>query len=272
MNNQTPEQLARDNIDNLLKQSGWVIQSKNNINLNDGLGQAIREYQTDVGYADYILFVNKIAVGVIEAKKEGDGYKLTVVEEQTKGYATSKLKWINNSEPLPFLYESTGVVTRFTDLRDPKPRSHEIFIFHRPETIQEWLFQNTSLRHRLQSFPDLNPKGLRNCQISAIHKLEESFKNNRPRALIQMATGSGKTFTSITAIYRLLKYGDAKRILFLVDTRNLGEQAEQEMMSYLPNDDNRKFTELYTVQRLQSSYVAKDVQVCISTIHLIFKK
>ena len=102
MNNQTPEQLARDNIDNLLKQSGWVIQSKNNINLNEGLGQAIREYQTDVGYADYILFVNKIAVGVIEAKKEGDGYKLTVVEEQTKGYATSKLKWINNSEPLPF--------------------------------------------------------------------------------------------------------------------------------------------------------------------------
>ncbi len=270
MNNQTPEQLARDNIDNLLKQSGWVIQSKNNINLNDGLGQAIREYQTDVGYADYILFVNKIAVGVIEAKKEGDGYKLTVVEEQTKGYATSKLKWINNSEPLPFLYESTGVVTRFTDLRDPKPRSHEIFIFHRPETIQEWLFQNTSLRHRLQSFPDLNPKGLRNCQISAIHKLEESFKNNRPRALIQMATGSGKTFTSITAIYRLLKYGDAKRILFLVDTRNLGEQAEQEMMSYLPNDDNRKFTELYTVQRLQSSYVAKDVQVCISTIQRMY--
>ena len=270
MNNQTPEKLARDNIDNLLKQSGWVIQSKNNINLNEGLGQAIREYQTDVGYADYILFVNKIAVGVIEAKKEGDGYKLTVVEEQTKGYATSKLKWINNSEPLPFLYESTGVVTRFTDLRDPKPRSHEIFIFHRPETIQEWLFQNTSLRHRLQSFPTINPAGLRDCQIIAIKQLEESFKQNKPRALIQMATGSGKTFTSITAMYRLLKHGDAKRILFLVDTRNLGEQAEQEMMSYLPNDDNRKFTELYTVQRLQSSYVAKDAQVCISTIQRMY--
>jgi type I restriction enzyme R subunit len=270
MNNQTPEQRARDNIDNLLKQSGWIIQSKNNINLNDGLGQAVREYQTDVGYADYVLFVNKIAVGVIEAKKESDGYKLTVVEEQTKGYATSKLKWINNSEPLPFLYESTGVVTRFTDLRDPKPRSHEIFIFHRPETIQEWLFKNTSLRHRLQSFPIIKPAGLRDCQIIAIKQLEESFKQNKPRALIQMATGSGKTFTSITAMYRLLKHGDAKRILFLVDTRNLGEQAEQEMMSYLPNDDNRKFTELYTVQRLQSSYVAKDAQVCISTIQRMY--
>jgi type I restriction enzyme R subunit len=268
--NQTEEEKARDNIDNLLKQAGWVIQNKKSINLNEGLGQAVREYHTDNGYADYVLFVNKKAVGVIEAKKEDYGHKITTVEEQTKGYATAKLKWVDNKEPLPFLYESTGIITRFTDLRDPKPRSHELFTFHRPETLKEWVSQHSSLRERLQSFPDLNPKGLRNCQISAIHKLEESFKNNRPRALIQMATGSGKTFTSITAIYRLLKYGDAKRILFLVDTRNLGEQAEQEMMSYLPNDDNRKFTELYTVQRLQSSYVAKDAQVCISTIQRMY--
>jgi type I restriction enzyme R subunit len=214
--NQTEEEKARDNIDNLLKQAGWVIQNKKSINLNEGLGQAVREYHTDNGYADYVLFVNKKAVGVIEAKKEDYGHKITTVEEQTKGYATAKLKWVDNKEPLPFLYESTGIITRFTDLRDPKPRSHEIFTFHRPETLKEWISQNSSLRERLQSFPDLNPKGLRNCQISAIHKLEESFKNNRPRALIQMATGSGKTFTSITAIYRLLKYGDAKRILFLV--------------------------------------------------------
>lgn len=268
--NQTEEEKARDNIDNVLKQAGWVIQDKKSVNFNDGLGQAVREYQTDNGYADYVLFVNKKAVGVIEAKKESLGHKITTVEEQTKSYAIAKLKWINNKEPLPFLYESTGVITRFTDLRDPKPRSHEVFTFHRPETLKEWLTQNLSLRTRLQSFPELNPKGLRDCQISAINQLEESFKNNRPRALIQMATGSGKTFTSITAMYRLLKYGDAKRILFLVDTRNLGEQAEQEMMSYLPNDDNRKFTELYTVQRLQSSYVAKDSQVCISTIQRMY--
>ncbi len=268
--NQTEEEKARDNIDDLLKQAGWVIQDKKSVNFNDGLGQAVREYQTDNGYADYVLFVNKKAVGVIEAKKESLGHKITTVEEQTKSYAIAKLKWINGKEPLPFLYESTGVITRFTDLRDPKPRSHEVFTFHRPETLKEWLVQNSSLRTRLQSFPELNPNGLRDCQISAINQLEESFKNNRPRALIQMATGSGKTFTSITAMYRLLKYGDAKRILFLVDTRNLGEQAEQEMMSYLPNDDNRKFTELYTVQRLQSSYVAKDSQVCISTIQRMY--
>src|SRR5439155_26376412 len=115
-----------------------------------------------------------------------------------------------------------------------------------------------------------DPTGLRACQIAAIEKLEESFKDDRPRALIQMATGSGKTYTAITSIYRLLKHADAKRILFLVDTKNLGEQAEQEFMAYLPNDDNRKVTELYNVQRLKSSFVAKDSQVCISTIQRMY--
>ena len=268
--NQNPEQKARDNIDKLLLQAGWAVQNKNRINLDQGTGQAVREYQTDTGPADYILFVDRKPVGVIEAKAERHGHKLTTVEEQTADYAAAKLKWINSKEPLPFLYESTGVITRFTDNRDPKPRSREVFSFHRPETLKEWIAQGSSLRSRLQAFPELNPKGLRNCQEIAINNLEDSFKDNRPRALIQMATGSGKTYTAITAMYRLLKYGDAKRILFLVDTRNLGEQAEQEMMAYLPNDDNRKFTELYTVQRLQSSYVAKDSQVCISTIQRMY--
>ena len=268
--NQNPEQKARDNIDKLLLQSGWVIQDKNRINLNEGLGQAVREYQTDVGFADYVLFVGRKAVGVIEAKKEKMAHNITTVEEQTQSYAAAKLKWINNQEPLPFLYESTGIMTRFTDSRDPKPRSREVFTFHRPETLKAELAYGSSLRSRLQTIPHLNPQGLRNCQEIAINQLEVSLKDNRPRALIQMATGSGKTYTAITVMYRLLKYGDAKRILFLVDTRNLGEQAEQEMMSYLPNDDNRKFTELYTVQRLQSSYVAKDSQVCISTIQRMY--
>ncbi|MGZ5051576.1 MAG: DEAD/DEAH box helicase family protein [Methylobacter sp.] len=234
--NQNPEQKARDTIDALLKQSGWTVQSTKKIDLNAGLGQAVREYQTDIGPADYVLFVNKKAVGVIEAKKEDLGHKITEVETQTAGYAAAKLKWISNKEPLPFLYESTGVITRFTDGRDPKPRLREIFSFHRPETLKEWLSQNASLRARLQQIPPLNPDRLpakelhlRDCQETAIANLEDSFKADRPRALIQMATGAGKTYTAITAIYRLLKHANAKRILFLVDTKNLGEQAEQEM-------------------------------------------
>ena len=275
--NQNPEQKARDNIDALLKQAGWVVQSAKKIDLNIGLGQAVREYQTDVGPADYVLFVDKKAVGVIEAKKADLAHKITEVEEQTGGYAAAKLKWVNNKEPLPFLYESTGIITRFTDGRDPKPRSREVFNFHRPETIKEWLSQGDSLRARLQHIPELNPNKLpakelrlRDCQETAISNLEVSFKADRPRALIQMATGAGKTYTAITSIYRLLKHAHGKRILFLVDTKNLGEQAEQEMMSYVPIDDNRKFTELYNVQRLKSSFVAKDSQVCISTIQRLY--
>ena len=275
--NQNPEQKARDLIDALLKEAGWKVQHKNKIDLNDGPGQAVREYQTDVGPADYVLFVDKKPVGVIEAKRAEEGQNITTVEEQSAGYAVARLKWLENKQSLPFLYESTGILTRFTDNRDPKPRSREVFSFQRPETLREWLTQNQTLRARLQSVPILNPDKLpaeelhlRDCQEIAITKLEASFKADRPRALVQMATGAGKTYTAITAIYRLLKYGEAKRILFLVDTKQLGEQAEQEMMSYVPIDDNRKFTELYNVQRLKSSFIAKDSQVCISTIQRIY--
>lgn len=206
---------------------------------------------------------------MIEAKKEEEGFHLNIHEDQTEGYATAKLKHLNN-EPLSFGYISTGEVTRLTDFTDPKPRSRTVFTFHRPETLREWIKKDKSLRRRIMDLPALPADGLRDCQITAITNLDKSFKDNRPRALIQMATGSGKTFTAITFIYRLLKFAKAKRVLFLVDTKNLGEQAEQEFMSYLPNDDNRKFTELYSVQRLKSSYIPTDSQVCISTIQRLY--
>jgi type I restriction enzyme R subunit len=268
--NQNPEQIARDQIDAKLAEAGWHVQAKGKINFNAGLGIAVREYQTDIGPADYVLFVDRQAVGVIEAKPQEMGHNITTVEEQSEGYASAKLKWVANKKPLPFVYESTGVVTRFTDGRDPKPRSREVFTFPRPETMAEWLSKPQSLRARLHNIPALDPAGFRDCQIKAIENLEKSFQANKPRALIQMATGAGKTFTAITSVYRLLKFADAKRILFLVDTKNLGEQAEQEFMSYLPNDDNRKFNELYNVQRLKSSYVAPSSQVCISTIQRMY--
>ncbi|MDW8332465.1 MAG: type I restriction-modification enzyme R subunit C-terminal domain-containing protein, partial [Cyclobacteriaceae bacterium] len=177
---------------------------------------------------------------------------------------------------LPFVYVSTGEVTTFTDFRDPKPRGRNVFTFHRPETLRNWLKKTKSLRAALQDLNDLPTAGLRDCQINAITNLEKSFKQNKPRALIQMATGSGKTFTAITSVYRLLKLKDdnnnnvVRRILFLVDTKNLGEQAEQEFMSYLPNDDNRKFTELYGVHRLKSKYIPEDSHVYISTIQRLY--
>ncbi len=268
--NQTPEQKARDSIDSMLKKAGWAVQHKDKVNLSAAKGVAVREYQTDIGPVDYVLFVERKPVGVIEAKKEEEGQRLTVAEDQSSGYARATLKYNLNKEPLPFVYESTGVLTRFTDYRDPKPRSRPIFHFHQPATLLQWHGQSTTLRGRLRNLPALNEEGLRRAQFKAIQNLEKSFKNNRPKALIQMATGAGKTFTACTFVYRLLKYAHAKRILFLVDTKNLGEQAEQEFLKYLPQDDNRKFTELYNVQRLSSSNIASDSQVCISTIQRLY--
>lgn len=269
MPNQNPEQIARDKIDQMLIASGWVVQSKKDLNLNAGLGVAIREYQTNVGPADYVLFVNQKPVGIIEAKRKEEAIHFSEHEDQSEGYASAKLKYLDN-EKLPFVYESTGEITKFTDYRDPKPRSREVYSFFRPDTLLEWIKQEKSLRSRLHNIPVLPEEGLRDCQIIAINNLEKSFKEYHPRALIQMATGSGKTYTAITFIYRLLKYAKAKRILFLVDTRNLGEQAEQEFMAFVPNDDNRKFTELYAVTRLKSSFIPDDSQVYISTIQRMY--
>ncbi|MCZ7372714.1 MAG: DEAD/DEAH box helicase family protein, partial [Candidatus Methanoperedens sp.] len=267
--NQFPEQAARDNIDKQLNAAGWAVQDKDKIDWNESIGIAIRGYQTDVGPTDYTLFVEKGPVGIVEAKKEEEGYKLISHEPQAENYATSKLKYLDN-DPLPFVYESTGILTRFTDYRDPKPRSKPVFTFHRPETFKAWLKEGKSLRSRLLDIPGLPEFGLRDCQIKAISNLEKSFKENKPRSLVQMATGAGKTYTAITSNYRLLKFANAKRILFLVDTKNLGEQAEQEFMAYQPSDDNRKFTELYNVQRLQSNYISSDSQVCICTIQRLY--
>ncbi len=267
--NQNPEQQARDNIDKQLRNAGWAIQHNKKINWNGGQGIAIKEYQTSVGPADYVLFVDRKPVGVIEAKAEQLGQNISLVEEQSSGYANAKLKYLDN-EPLRFIYEATGVITRFTDLHDPKPRAREVFSFHTPNTLLKWTRTEKNLRRRFFDIPELNEHGFRPAQIRSIRNLEQSFKQNKPRALIQMATGAGKTFTATSFIYRLLKFSKAQKVLFLVDTKNLGEQAEQEFMKFIPQDDNRKFTELYNVQRLNSSYIANDAQVCISTIQRLY--
>ncbi|MFT5131289.1 MAG: type I restriction enzyme R subunit [Rhodothermales bacterium] len=161
MPNQDPEQIARDEIDQQLRAAGWVVQHKDAINLHDGEGQAIREYVTNAGRADYVLFVDQKPVGVIEAKRDTLGQNLTLAEGQTEGYAAAKLKWVHQTEPLPFLYQATGVITRFTDQRDPKPRSREVFSFHQPATLRERHKQGRSLRDRLHDLPALDATGLR---------------------------------------------------------------------------------------------------------------
>jgi len=126
--NQNPEQIARDQIDAKLAEAGWHVQKKDSIDFNAGLGIAVREYPTDIGPADYALLVDRTAVAVIDAKPEDWGHKITTVGEQSGGYAAANLKWVKNKHSLPFVYESTGAITRFTDGRDPKPRSREVSV------------------------------------------------------------------------------------------------------------------------------------------------
>lgn len=266
----TPEEKARCVIDDKLCQSGWVIQDLKRLNLTASLGVAVREFPTSTGEVDYALFVDGKPVGVVEAKQSQAGQSITDVEVQSGRYANSTFKWVKNDYTIRFAYEATDKLICFTDYKDIKYRSRTVFSFHRPETLFDLIQQPDTIRNNMKQFPLLDVKGFRKCQINAINNLDQSFADNRPRALVQMATGAGKTFTAITSAYRLLKYGKMKRILFLVDTKGLGEQAEREFLAYTPNDDPRSFSQIYGVRRLKSSYMPNDVQICISTIQRMY--
>jgi type I restriction enzyme, R subunit len=265
-----PEEEARKKIDALLEAAGWLIQDLKDMNLGAGIGVAVREFPLKgAGFADYLLFVERHAIGVIEAKSEGT--TLSGVSEQTEKYLHSLPQNIPHvGDVLPFAYESTGTETYFRDLRDPDCRSRRVFAFHQPETLHEWVHEEITLRQRLRTIQPLIKEGLRDCQIEALDNLEYSLSQFRPRALIQMASGSGKTFTSVTEVYRLIKFGGARRVLFLVDRNTLAKQTFQEFQQYKTPDDGRKFTELYNVQRLTSRNIDTVSRVCITTIQRLY--
>ena len=291
----TPEEQARVNIDRKLAQAGWAVQNHASINLYASLGVAVREFplKTGHGTADYLLYVDQKAVGVVEAKAEGS--TLTGVEPQSGKYSTGLPDSLPAlRRPLPFLYESTGVETQFTNGLDPEPRSRLVFSFHTPELLAEWLDPGMSfptqpvtseglsrevgqdyiplytLRRRLKAMPPLETSGLWPVQARAIRNLEASLADGRERALIQMATGSGKTFMACNQVYRLIKHAGAKRVLFLVDRANLGRQTLREFQGFTIPDDGRKFTELYNVQLLQSRHIDPVSKVCIATIQRVY--
>ncbi|MBN1547321.1 MAG: DEAD/DEAH box helicase family protein [Syntrophaceae bacterium] len=264
-----PEEEARLKIDELLEAAGWSVQNLKEINLGASLGVAVREFPLKTGTADYLLFVDRQAVGAIEAKAVGT--TLSGVADQTAKYLGGVPDAIPHvNEPLPFAYESTGVETYFRDERDPEPCSRRVFAFHKPETLLEWLSEEDTLRWRLRKLPPLITEGLWRIQVDAIKNLEQSFADARPRSLIQMATGSGKTFTAVSFVYRLIKFANARRVLFLVDRNNLGRQTRREFQQYVTPDDGRKFTELYNVQHLNSNTLDPVCRVCITTIQRLY--
>ena len=281
----TPEASAREQIDARLVDAGWLVQDMDQVNLVAGRGVAVREFplSSGHGFADYLLYVDRRAVGVIEAKKVGE--TLTSFETQEEKYSTGLPASLPAAlRPLPFLYLSTGTETRFKSLLDPEPRNRNVFTFHRPDTLAEWLAAEplwlpqgnplrdrpASLRLRLRNLPELDQKGLWPAQVRAVRNLEHSFAEDRPRALIQMATGSGKTHAAVTSVYRLIKHAGSRRVLFLVDRANLGRQALKEFQQYVTPDDGRKLTELYNIQLLSSNRIDPVARVCICTIQRLY--
>jgi len=300
-----PEERARITIDALLEQAGWRVCNLADANIHGAQGVAIREFPLNPGhgFADYLLYVNGKACGVIEAKKEG--VPLKGVEVQSARYAQglpgSLPAW---RRPLPFLFESTGMETQFTNGLDPAPRSRRVFAFFRPEQLVQWL--NTAapaspnlvavgtqalgeneapvytptgtFLARMQHMPELVSQWgqgganyqLWPAQIKAVQNLEKSLAANKPKALIQMATGSGKTFTAISFIYRLIKFGGARRVLFLVDRGNLGRQTKKEFDQYASPYNSFKFGEEFIVQHLQGQQVDTSARVVICTIQRMF--
>jgi type I restriction enzyme, R subunit len=271
------EARARIRIDRQLEDAGWLVQHAEQANLAAGPGVAVREFVLEKGHGrvDYLLFLVGQPAGVIEAKPEGT--TLTEVEHQSGRYVAGLPEWIRPPVyPLPFIYESTGAETRFTNGYDTDARSRRVFTFHRPETLAEWARQIAAdpqaptFRARLRTMPELDNPRLWTVQAKAIRNLEASLREDRPRALIQMATGSGKTFTAANLCYRLIRHADAKRILFLVDRSNLGKQTKLEFDKFVIADTQRKFPAEYVVQHLTSNTVDTTARVCISTVQRIY--
>lgn len=264
-----PEDVARSAIDRRLALCGWVVQSRGEMNLGAGFGVAIREFQTASGPVDYALFVGRRLCGVIEAKPAG--VTLSGFSDQAARYiADLPRNLVREEGQVRFEYVASGSETLFRDHNDPNPTSRSVFAFHRPETLERWLGEAVTLRGRLGQIPPVITDGLRECQIDAVSALEVSMAQNRPRALVQLATGAGKTFTACTLSYRLLAHAGFKRILFLADRANLVRQTRDEYLAYRPPGTGRSFSEIYNVQKLGSAGIDKDAQIVVATIQRVY--
>jgi type I restriction enzyme R subunit len=265
----TPEDRARQDIDRQLQQCGWIVQDREDLDISAGPGVAVREFPLLVGEADYLLYVDGKAAGVVEAKPQG--HTLAGVETQSANYVAALPPGVPHYRlPLPFHYESTGAVTQFTNLLEPDARSRQLFTFHRPDELLRLVGLERQLRAGLRQMPILNTQGLWRVQVQAVQNLEKSLAQGRLRSLIQMAIGSGKTFTAVSFIYRLIKFAGARRVLFLVDRANLGRQTLREFQQYISPYNGYKFTDEYNVQHLRANTLDPVAKVCITTIQRLY--
>ena len=264
-----PEEKARVIIDRMFEEAGWKVVDRDKyapnmtaVAIKEGLMVGNRE-------ADYLLFLNGKAVGVLEAKRIETDINSDIVQEQARLYTRSCPKWCQAwfpNIPLPLAYVANSRDLMFYDTRKSNSEFEYCKKIHTPKEVKKLL----SLEDDYVGLPTLSPKGLRACQYEAITQLEQSFRNGENRALMVLATGAGKTYTACLAAYRMLAFTPMKRILFLVDRNNLGKQAETEFGTFRLTENGDPFNTIFTVNRLKSSSVLTDSNVVISTIQRLF--
>ncbi|MBF0523154.1 MAG: DEAD/DEAH box helicase family protein [Candidatus Omnitrophica bacterium] len=232
-------------IDKLLTNSGWGP-----ITSHDGKKSykraSVEEYPTSSGPADYVLFNKGNALAAVEGKKVAVGPQNVLQQAQRYARDIQNTSFQFGEYKLPFIYSTNGVVQWFQDLRHPLSRSREVATMHTPDALEEILARDEeSLIKWLVENPVDNPY-LRPYQKEAIQKTEEAIIDRKRNMLVAMATGTGKTFTTVNLIYRLMKSGHAKRILFLVDRKALAAQAVTALASFEP-EPGLKFDKIYEV-------------------------
>ncbi len=241
-------------IDKALEQAGWgsIVPFQEN---NRYVHGSVEEYPTKRGPADYILFHEGKALACVEGKKVAIGpYNvLQQAKRYARGFPPRDYSIGRFGEyRIPFVYSTNGVNIWFQDLRDPLNLSRQVSTFHGPKALKELLEKNDSEAEKWLLENKVDDSSLWPFQIEAVQAMEKALLDGHRHMLVAMATGTGKTFTIVNLIYRLMKSGLAKRILFLVDRRALAAQAVATMASF-EAEPGLKFDQIYEVysQKIQ---------------------
>ncbi len=243
----------RSRVDPLIGAAGWRVEHFHpDRSLAECANEAVKEYPTEAGPADYALISQGRIAGVVEAKKVSLGPQnaLTQAERYSRGAVGNPFDF--DGYRVPFLYSTNGEIIWFHDVRHPLNRSRRVTLFHTPGALEELLGRDIDeASSNLLDTPNDHPK-LRPYQIEANAAVERAISDRKRHMLLAMATGTGKTFTLVNQVYRLMESGVARRILFLVDRRALAAQAVREFASFEPKP-GLKFDKIYEVysQRFQ---------------------
>jgi len=221
----------------------------------------VREYETDSGPADYVLFVDGVAVAVVESKRLELGPQNVLVQAQRYARGLKDSPFNFGGFRVPFVYSTNGEVFWFQDLRDARSRSRQVAGFHTPSALREFLEHDLAKAEGWLMSNSVDNPYLRPYQKEAIENVEKSLLSRKRRMLIAMATGTGKTVVAVSLVYRLLKSGFARRILFLVDRRALAAQAVKTFSTFEPEPD-LKFDRIYEVysQRFRREDLDEEVK------------